>query len=334
MKFKILYILFLILLSAGAFAEDGPLYIQSANCEKDGSIKLEFDSFTTNKIYIEDIEITAEYIGDLIVKKNKFNITGAWNYDFVDRNKQNIFTSQETIFKLRGEYVITAVYVYNNIQYTLNYKLECPGFEFSCSLLGIYVDYCKNINNEMFEASARIYGLGGITKENLSLQNNIQFMLQAINAYEDYNGKVSDRGSLPKGVIISNPEYGLYYFNVSNFNNKINNFVAKIIGINHIEGGCVNYPNISLYSYKECKNVTVKEKKIEEVENEIHVTGQAIIEQETINYTETEINTRGVEKIKKPLTILIIVFGLCSLGILYIILKRNFNKGLNFLFLI
>ena len=328
MRVKIFCIMFLVLLNINALAEEGPLYIYDALCEKDGSIEIIFDSSINNKILTKDVNIKAQYVGDLIVKKSNFNITGKWGYDSIN-NKRISFISEEVLFDKTGEYLITADYLYDNEFYSVSYKTRCPGFEFSCKLIGVYVDSCKNINNERFEASVRIYGLGDVTKENLTLDNNVQFMLQAESSYEDYKGKISERGSLPKGIVINNLEYGQYYFNITNFDNKIKSFVAKIIGINYIEGGCVSYPNISLYSYKECTDIIVEEVKKQEEKEESPPppTGQ-IVKQEILEKLEKNINTK--KETKWPLIILITILTLCSGGIIYIISKRKFNKESNF----
>ncbi len=84
MRVKIFCILFLILLAINTLAEEGPLYIFSAGCEKDGSINMIFKSFSTNKIYTEDINIKAkklfEKLGFKEVKVNR--IIYPWNEIF------------------------------------------------------------------------------------------------------------------------------------------------------------------------------------------------------------------------------------------------------------
>lgn len=328
MRVKIFCILFLILLAFNILADDGPLYIFSADCEKDGSMVITFDRRNSDRIYTENITIKTKYIGNLVVRKSEFDINGTWDFYIIRENSKTVFTSEEALFNERGEYLLIVDYLYNNETYSTTYETECPGFEFSCKLLNVYVDYCKNINNKRFEASARIYGLGKVTNENLTLDNNIQFMLQAEKDYEDYKGKISERGSLPKGVIINNPVYGQYKFNVTNFSNKINSFVAKIIGINYISGGCVNFPSISLYSYKECEDVIIEEIKQEKKEELPSITSQIVKEKEILEEIERNINTKKESKL--PIIIIIGIFLLCSIGLLYIIFKRKFNKELDF----
>ena len=51
MRVKIFCMLFLILLAINALADDGPLRIWNGQCEKDGSIKITFDSLSTDKVY-------------------------------------------------------------------------------------------------------------------------------------------------------------------------------------------------------------------------------------------------------------------------------------------
>lgn len=316
--------MFFILLVSSVFAEDGPLYVYDAECNKDGSMAITFGSYSTNKIYNNDISLKAEYIGDLIFKKSEFDIKGVWDKDYIGEEKIT-FKTDEVLFNLTGEYKLIVNYLYNDNLYTIDYKTICPGFEFSCKLLNIYVDYCKNINNEKFEAKVRIYGLGDITQENLNLEDNIEFGLKGNKLYEDIGGKVSKRGGIPKEANINNPSYGIYYINITSWDNKILDFVAKMKGINYIEGGCVNYPNISLYSYKECEDVIIEKKQIEK---------EVVKEEETIPvYTgeivkniENNIGTTKIEDSKGHLVILFIIFGFCLLGAFYIILKRKFNK--------
>ena len=99
MRVKIFYILFLILLSMSVLADEGPLHIWNTDCEKDGSLTLRFDS--NEKIYTKDVDIKAEYIGDL-VRKSKFDIIGEWNSEFIRESsseKGTTFTSEEDMFK-------------------------------------------------------------------------------------------------------------------------------------------------------------------------------------------------------------------------------------------
>ncbi len=336
MKLNILCILFLILLINITLAEEPLLSVFNANCEKDGSLTLIMDNLFGNKIYTKDITITAEYNGEEIVKKTKFEVSGKWNYEYVkgDSSDRTKFVTDEATFNLTGEYILTINYIFKNNSYSLNYKTECPGIKFSCKLLNIFVDNCRNINNKNFEASVRIYGLGKITSENLSLDNNIGFIVQADKSYEDVKGELSNRGDLPKLAKVKNPYYGQYYFNITSFNNKIKSFVAKFVNINYIEGGCVNYPNISLYSYRECEDVTVEEKKIEDIIIPENITKQegvnSSIVGQVIKEIEIDMDTKKVEESKKPLIILGIIFTLCLFGALYIVLKRNFNKEPNF----
>ena len=315
------------MLSISVFADDGPLFVYDTNCEKDGSLTLFFGTYSSNNIYTEDIKVKAEYIGEAIIRKPKFDVVGIWSHDFINEDVGSIkerttLTSEEAVFNLTGKYIITVDYMHNNLLYTTSHKTYCPGFEFSCKLIGVYVDDCRNINNERFEASARIYGMGDITKENLTLDDNIKFMLWAEFDYEDFKGHISERGSLPKGVKISNPEYGQYYFNVSNFDNKIKSFVGKFIGINSIEGGCVNYPNISLYSYKECEDIIIEEKP-EPVQV---ITSKTVSETKQEILEELEKNVGTEKESKWHLVILFVIFGFCIIGVLYITFKRKFNK--------
>lgn len=334
MKLKVLCILFLILLINITLAEEPIISVFNANCEKDGSLTLIMDNLFDNKVYTKDINVMVEYNGEEVVKKTKFEINDKWNYEYIksgssDRTK---LITDEATFNLTGEYILTINYLFKNNSYSISYKTECPGIKFSCKLLNVYVDNCRSINNKDFEASVRIYGLGKITNENLSLDNNIGFIVQADKPYEDIKGELSVRGDLPKPAKVENPYYGQYYFNITNFNNNIKSFVAKFVNINYIAGGCVNYPNISLYSYKECEDVIVEEKKVEiisENKSEQNSTNLSIVGQ-VIKEIEINMDTKKVEDIKKPLIILSIIFGLCLLGTSYIILKRNFNKEPHF----
>ncbi len=333
MKFKIFYILFLILLSASVIADDGPLYIQSVDCKEDGSATLSFGTLTAGKIYTTDINVKAEYIGEEVVGKPKFDVAGNWNYNFIKETSSDrtILLTNEVLFNLTGEYKLTAEYEFKNTSYIYNTRMNCPGFEFSCRLLGVYINSCKNIYNKYFEADVKIYGLGDITSENLSLENNIDFLVDAEEKYEDIKGEFSLKGGLPKVTKIENPSYGQYYFNITNFDNKIRSFVVKFVNINYISGGCVNYPNISLYNYRECENVFIEEKKVEESKNETKgEINSSIIVGEVIKEMEIDLSTKRTEENKKPLIILFIIFGLCILGVIYIVLKRNFNKGSDF----
>ena len=334
MRVKLFCILFLILLAISVIGDEGPLSVYDTFCEKDGSMKIIFDVELDNKIFIEDIAINAEYIGDLIIKKPKFDVLGRWSNDFIREESaikdKTTFLSNDAAFDLTGEYLMIINYNYSNNSYIIQYETRCPGFEFSCSLIGVYVDYCKNINNERFEAKVKILGMGEITKENLSLDNNIEFMLWAEQDYEDYKEKISDRGSLPKRVEIHNPSYGEYYFNVSNFTKRVNSFVTKIVGINYIAGGCVNYPNISLYSFKECEDFVIEEKiEVEQNESKPLITSQVTkeMEQKILEDLEKSVNTK--KERNTHLIILFIIFSVCIGGLLYIVLKRNFNKEPN-----
>ena len=184
------------------------LEMASQQCFSNGQFIITLESVDSNITYTDQIKIVID----------GKEIGGDWDINFMkkdppDRTRQYAtFTSDDGVIFSEKEVIdITYPLELGQIKTveTVEKVLECPPFIFSCALLNMEIDECYT-EGDTFKAFFYARGFEQSQDGKLDLNNNLVFNLFTREVYEDIYGKVTSRGSKPRGAIIEKVEGDKY----------------------------------------------------------------------------------------------------------------------------
>ncbi len=312
---RLLFLLMFVLVIVNGSA----LTFYSSECFRDGSIKVVVNAFDheDDKIFTDKIETN---IGGI-------KITNDWSRDYLQRSNDasrqyGVIETDEAMYNEAKTYKIYIRYEKEDGDIEeMDASVDCLGLKFSCKLLDMKIDDCYTKDN-YFYSFLTIKGLRQSVFSDLTVEEGLDFTLEAEKRYIDYNGVTKKTGELPSGYTIDKIGEDKYRIKASFFDNKVNKLYARF-DLKEFYKVCdyTEYPEQTFFDEMECYEKTgesgeeavaeednlEEEEPVESVVEEKPVEEVVEEEQEEIN-VETELNKRNFI-IFALIIVVVVLFG-------------------------
>jgi len=319
MKRGLLVLLIFLIFISSAYA----LTLGSQTCKNNGEFTITLEAENKSLTYTDQIEIFIDG------KK----MEGTWDINYMkrdppDRGRQfATFISKEGQVLGGGKKIMTINYPLGENEYIKNtYELQeildCPDYIFSCALLNVEVNECFTTEDNVFYSYFTLNGFKQSLVGELSTENNLNFILNTENPYEDITNRISTNGVIPKRAIVRQYEGDKYMIKYEfTGENSVERFRVGLTGINQCLVTKYEDYNLVLDDISECTKKSSNGEIIPPIEKEENVDEE--ISNEVIEEEIPQIEEKPElveEKKNNDLAVAIIVVLIVGGG-LYILFK-------------